>query len=426
MRSFIAIISLSMLIFGLGCTPGIDQKIENEYPASVSLTAKNETNLSRTDEALALDVEKLNTKAPGFNPNAFVIFCNGAELASQANDQNSDGDPDQIVAIMDFKPGETKKLSLRYATSGVKPREYPKRTQAELSIKVGGKFVDRKYEGGMFQNVQYLRVPPEHTDHSFYIRYEGPGWESDKVGYRFYLDWRNATDIFGKKAPDMALQNVGQDGFDSYHEMSDWGADIFKVGESLGIGSIATWYENKANRVAKTDSMTCAIIANGSVYSQIRTIYYGWQADSNKVNLTSDLSITAGSRLTRNDLLIDGELDNICTGLAKHENTVFFEKQPEAPKDWGYVALWGKQSLAGDNDELGIAVLYQGSQFVQLTEDDLNHVVILKPENGKVSYYFLAAWDQEPDGIKTRDAFVDYLSATVQQLNHPILVNFTD
>ncbi|MCU0644396.1 MAG: DUF4861 domain-containing protein [bacterium] len=426
MRSYFLTILSFLFIFSIGCAPDIDQKIINEYPEFLILTAKNETNLLRSDEAIVLDVLQLKTKAVDFNPNAFVIFSKGIELASQANDLNRDGNPDQIVAIMDFKPGETKTLNLRYATSGVKPREYTKRTQAELSIKVGGKFVDRKYEGGTFQNVQFLRVPPEHTDHSLYIRYEGPGWESDKVGYRFYLDWRNATDIYGKKVPDMVLQNVGQDGFDSYHEMSDWGADILKVGESLGIGSIATWHENKANRVAKTDSVTCAIVANGIVYSQIKTIYHGWQAGASKVNLTSDLSITAGSRLTRTDLTIEGELENICTGLAKHENTVYLEKQPEAPTGWGYIALWGNQSLAGEDDELGMAVLYQDSQFIQLAEDDLNHVVILKPENSKVSYYFLAAWVQEPDGIKTRDAFIDYLNKTVQQLNHPILVNYVE
>lgn len=201
------------------------------------------------------------------------------------------------------------------------------------------------------------------------------------------------------------------------------GADIFKVGESLGIGSIGTWYENKAQRVAKTDSITCAIMANGAMYSQIRTVYYGWQAGASRVNLTSDLSITAGSRLTRNVLTIDGELDNICTVLAKHENTEFFSKLPEQPNDWGYIALWGKQSLAGPDDELGIAVLFQGTQFRQLAEDELNQVVILKPEQGKVSYHFLAAWAQEPNGITSQEAFIDYLNTTVQQLNQPIVVD---
>jgi hypothetical protein len=81
-------------------------------------------------------------------------------------------------------------------------KKYQKRTQAEISVKTGGHFENRKYIGGDFENVNYLRVPDEHTDHSYYIRYEGPGWESDLVGYRFYLDWRNATDVFGKKTPE--------------------------------------------------------------------------------------------------------------------------------------------------------------------------------------------------------------------------------
>lgn len=106
-------------------------------------------------------------------------------------------------------------------------------------------------------------MPDEHTDHSYYIRYEGPGWESDKVGYRYYLDWRKAIDVFGKKTGDMVLQQVGQDGFDSYHELQDWGMDVLKVGNSLGVGSLGLFYEGKAIRVDKTDSVIVRIAENG-------------------------------------------------------------------------------------------------------------------------------------------------------------------
>ena len=206
--------SISLLVFLLICTAGdaVDEKIKNNFPQSLELTIKNEADLSRTDEAVLLDVEQLLAKAADFNPRAFTILSGNVELASQANDLNGDGTADQIVFVADFQPGETREIQVRYATSGEMMREFPKRTQAELSIKTGGEFVNRKYQGGTFQNIAYLRVPPEHTDHSEFIRYEGPGWESDKVGYRFYLDWRNAIDIYGKKVPDMVLQNVGQDG----------------------------------------------------------------------------------------------------------------------------------------------------------------------------------------------------------------------
>src|SRR5690606_33331726 len=73
------------------------------------------------------------------------------------------------------------------------------RTHAELSIKEGGSWEGEKYKGGNFAQVTEFTVPEQHPDHSGYIRYEGPGWENAQVGYRLYLDWRNAIDIFGKK-----------------------------------------------------------------------------------------------------------------------------------------------------------------------------------------------------------------------------------
>jgi len=114
----------------------------------------------------------------------------------------------------------------------------------------------------------------------------------------------------------------------------------------------------------------------------------------------------------------------MCTGLAKHENTRFVKEQPKTPDEWGYIALWGNQSLAGEDDQLGIAVIYRGSQFDRITEDDLNYVVILKPEGKLVNYYFLAAWDQEPNGIKSEGDFVKYLKETILKLDKPLVMEF--
>ncbi|MBN2008281.1 DUF4861 domain-containing protein [candidate division KSB1 bacterium] len=421
MKTITQIIWLLALIM-IGCTKTGMRELKQQFPKSVTIHIKSENPLALADAPVTLSIAKIKQQAPTFNPDAYVVIANGQEIASQVFDKNRDGIADEICCVVNIPANQTIALTVRYAESGKQPRTYKKRTQAELSHKVGGKFVDRKYIGGEFQNVDVLHVPPEHTDHSFDIRYEGPGWESDKVGYRFYLDWRNAIDIFGKKTTDMVLQNVGLDGFDSYHEMSDWGADVFKVGDTFGIGTFGIWYQDRGNRVTKTDSITCMIVANGPVYSQIHTIYYGWQAGTNKVDLTADLSIWAGSRLTHCVLSTNGAMDNFCTGLAKAEHTEFFKLLPEHPDEWGYVALWGKQSLASDDDLLGIAVLFQGKQLQELTEDQLNQIVVLKADDDKADYYFLAAWGQEPGGIQTQDAFHEYLKQTVIGLNHPIKI----
>jgi len=416
MRSLLKFIWLPLFL-STSCTM---DAIKNDFPESFTITVENVTPIERLDEAIALEVAQMHGKAPDFNPQAFLLTSGDTEWASQANDLDGDGHVDQIVAAVDFKPNEKKELLVRFAKTGIKPRPYLKRTQAELSIKTGGRFENRKYIGGKFQNVSFLRVPPQHTDHSEYIRYEGPGWESDKVGYRFYLDWRNAHDIFGKKTPAMVLQNIGQDGFDSYHNMCDWGMDVLKVGESLGIGSPGMWQNDKAIRISQTDSVRCDIVLNGPVASLIRTQFFGWKISEKMDILTEELLITAGSRLTRHSLLLDGDAENLCTGIVLLPDAELLQSTGDGL--WSYLATFGKQSLAGD--QLGMAILFRTRDLIKVARDALNHVVILRPEKGQVAYYSLAAWEQEPGGIKDKESFIRYLQVTSQRLDHPLVIEY--
>ncbi len=412
---------LPVLFWGCNSESAGTAEIRSEYPGSVNIALENPAAISRQDELIYLDIAEIKAAQPTFNPGAFVVFAGKTELPGQAIDADGDGNPETIAVLADFTANQRHQLTLFFAEKGAKMRDYPKRTQAEIAHKFGGHFENRKYIGGEFRNVQSLRVPPEHTDHSFFIRYEGPGWESDKVGYRFYLDWRNASDIFGKTTPEMVLQNVGLDGFDSYHEMSDWGMDILKVGESLGIGSIGMWHDGKAHRVAKTDSLRSDVLANGAIYSQIRTVYSGWEIAGKTYDLISDLSITAGSRLTRHDVHISGNPENLCTGIVKHPETRLLNKSVNAG-GWGYLATFGKQSL--NADKLGMAVLFRQADFLSFESDDHSEVVVLKPKSGKLQYYFLAAWELEPDGIRTESEFMKYLDELVEKLNQPVTVKF--
>lgn len=379
-------------------------------------TVKNSLDAPRKDALVRLEASALAAKFPSIDWSA-CKFTAGGNVPFQANDLNGDGTTDEFVLILDLAPNEEKTIQIEALAAGEKPPVFKKRTQAELSHKINGTWNNREYEGGEFKNVDYLKVPPEHKDHSWFIRYEGPGWESDLVGYRFYLDWRNATDIFGKKTTEMVLQNVGLDGFDSYHEPADWGQDVLKVGKSLGVGSLGSWIDDKALRVETTDSIDCRVVLNGSEESLIRTNYFGWKVGDISTNVTSEISIHAGSRLTRHDVAMSQPLPNLCTGIVKLDNSNFFKNEDN---DWGYLATWGKQSLA--EDLLGMAVLFNKKEVIEITEDELSHVVVLKPSNNHLTYYFLAAWEQEPGGIQTQEAFAKYLDEVVMELGAPLIV----
>lgn len=397
------------------------QDLTKEFPLSFKVEIKNPMDKSRQEVMVHLPAQEIFNRYKDFNPDAFVVLDDQqTEIPSQYN-SNHLLYKGIVLVLNDLNAREKVRLWVRYKKEGKTTREYPKRTQAEISHKVNGKFEDRKYIGGEFKNVDSLRVPDEHTDHSYFIRYEGPGWESDKVGYRFYLDWRNAVDVFGKKTQEMVLQNVGQDGFDSYHEMAPWGMDVMKVGESLGIGSIGYFNKGKARRIDEVDSVITVIPENGPVFSAVTTRYYSWTI-ADGVDVTSYISIHAGSRLTHQQISIPGSGTALCTGIGKDEKAKVFSNRGDK-SSWGYVATFGPQSLNDDN--LGVAVLFPPQDFLEFTEDSKNHIVRLKENDSNfVEYYYLAAWELEPNGIKEEAEFLQYLQQTASELANPVMVRF--
>jgi len=393
------------------------QDLNKQFPLSFHVKASNPMKLSR-QEAFVFVPESSLPK--DFNSHAFVVLDKGKETASQFNTKDIDY-KGIIIVLPDMAANESRLLEVRYAKSGEIKRDYTKRTQAELSYKTGGEWKGREYMGGTFKNTDFLRVPPEHKDHSWFLRYEGPGWESDKVGYRFYLDQRNASDVYGKLTTDMVLQQVGLDGFESYHHMQPWGMDVMKVGKSLGLGSIGAMADGKITRVEKTDSVTSRVTENGNVYSSILTNYYGWKIGEKKHNLQSRITIHAGTRLTHQFLTLTNNPENICTGIVKDKKAVLLSSKGDA-SNFGYLATYGKQSLNGDGDELGLAVFFRAADATEFTEDEFSHIVKLKPASGNIEYYFLATWVLEPNGIKDQPQFETYLKKVASELAYPVKV----
>src|SRR3989339_635754 len=416
------IVCFSALTFLVHC------KSKQTKVKPIEISVSNPTDISIADAEVYIPWSALKNKLSGISDEQICVLHNNTVIASQWVDEKPNG---KSLLVLVTVPAQSQiKLMITKADDHEGTNSFSKRTYAELSVKEGGtwEWVTKdngnqqyEYKGGKFKNVESYRVPEQHTDHSFDIRYEGPGWESDKVGYRFYLDWRNAVDVFGKKTAEMVLQNVGLDGFDSYHESCEWGQDIFKVGETLGLGSIAYWSGTEAVRVEKTDSMISRIAMNGLLKSAIETQYYGWQFANSTVDLHSYLSIVGGSRLTHCQLELSKGNPVLCTGIIKYKGIEPETNFADSLSDYVFLATYGLQSLA--NDSLGLAIIAHRKFVTQITEDKKNQIMVLQPINQKVDYYFLAAWEKELNGITNKNDFNIYLENLIFSFNNPIKIS---
>lgn len=406
-----------------GCSPEQPQQNVGEASASSAATVAPLAQLAISNaNDFALDREPISLSfydlglAPEIDPNDLRVSSGSEVLASQVIDSNGDSQPDALLFVADFTPGQARQFTISNDTNLVKP-QVKKQTQAEISIKEGGQWNDKVYEGGEFKNVDRVLPPPQYTDHSYWIRYEGPGIESDKVGYRIYLDWRNGFDIFGKKTNDVVLHNVGLDGWKSYHEHADWGVDVLKVGKSLGMGAFGFWNGKNVELVSDTQSREAIITNNGDLHSSFRINYNQWKVNNQVVDLNADFSMSAGSRLVKVNVKASEAIPNFAIGMVKHPNTSFLQGNMDTTGyAWTYAASWGKQSLGGVDEHLGMAVIFRRGDLQKQTSDDNSYVSVLKSNGGELEYYFLAAWELEPEGIKTEAEFKAYLDREVARL----------
>ncbi|SMO50117.1 DUF4861 family protein [Gracilimonas mengyeensis] len=317
-----------------------------------------------------------------------------------------------ILALMVAFASCTEK---KKTTGESKPGDDTTAPYAEISIKEGGEWQDgdrghKEYIGGSFKNVDSMTVPEEHTDHTWYIRYEGPGWENQQVGYRLYLDWRNAIDIFGKKVDTLALPYVGREGFDSYHEMAGWGMDILKVGNALGIGGFGRYVDGEVLHFNEVEN-TSVDIENSDDKASVNIHYEGWETAGTKVDLQSTLSIFPEGRHTKAEFTFSKPIEGFSTGIVDHGLPLMKSEG----SNWGYIATYGAQTLVNDTDKLGMAVFYKLDEVSEVTTGEDDHLVVFNPAE-KLSYYFLAAWEQEPNGITNQAAFENYLGDLLREL----------
>jgi len=275
---------------------------------------------------------------------------------------------------------------------------------AELSVKEGGKWEGNKYIGGTFKNIQELTLPASHTDHSTYIRYEGIGLENNQIAYRLYLDWRNATDIFGKKVKTLVLPDVGQDGFESYHHEAAWGQDILKSGRTIGIGSYGRYDDqNDFVETFKTVQNTVAKVFNAKDQSYATIDYQGWKTWGDAIDLKSRITIFSRDRFVKVDLNVSKPVSGLCTGIVAFKN-IPVKQQISQNKKWAYVATYGNQTETKKDDALGMAVFYPVKSFDSYVKTKSTHTIVFK-KSENVSYYFMGAWSMEPGGLKTEEDF---------------------
>lgn len=357
-----------------------------------------------------------------------VILFQNDTIPAQLNDLDGDGKWDEIFLVADFASKEKKEIVLKW--SAVDPK-FKVRTSVRFGKRAGkDEPVKPATEEVMPANEVYTALG--------YQRYQtdGPSWENDKVGFRHYLDGRNAKDVFGKKIPAITPENVGINSKggveDNYHQMYDWGRDIFPVGNSVGLGGYALLVNNEIKRLGITakeplnniETTTFKIVSEGPENSVLSYNYKNWDINGKKYQVQEMTSIWPGMYGYKNKVAVNGLQGNevFLAALSNINNT----NPLQEINSGDFVCLIQHGHLTYEKQWiLGTAIIlpkniYKGyieaPKTGQLTDSYLAKLTV--KNNEPISYYAVAGWELSADAnFKDTAYFTKYVTTLAEQLS---------
>lgn len=242
-------------------------------------------------------------------------------------------------------------------------------------------------------------VPTNLATQSKWIMFEGPVLENDLIAYRYYADSRHRFDIYGKTVSDLVMDTVSW----QYHDIMNWGSDVLKVGNSLGLGSPAIWFQDSLYTLSDCSQKTIEVIENGDQRSLIRTTFLGLNIEGETFDVVQDWSLDAGQAWSEIHLHVpSGSLPDgmsFATGFVKHLPMVEMGEAGE----YFYAFNWGEQSF--HHEDMGMAILAKQVYQPTPVDDELSHAYAFLAAEKEVRYRFMAAWERDNTGAKNADEF---------------------
>ena len=403
---------------------------EVEKGQAIQLTSTSEVDL--VDKPISID-KKLLRPNDSLGKYPLVLFDRDT-LPSQLNDTDIDGQWDELFFVADFNPKESK--SVRLFWTDQKPI-YKVRTSVRFGKRTSA---DTPVQPATSETMMANELPKSLGYQQYQT--DGPSWENDKVGFRHYLDGRNAKDLFGKKTPGISPEDVGLNANgaveDNYHVMKNWGRDILAVGNSVGLGGYAlingkefmrlgVTVEDSINNVEKT---TFQIVAEGPVKSILSYTYDQWTPNERTYSVKETTSIWPGIYGYKNTVAVSGLKgdEQLGVGLVNIHTDNALKILDDNNK---YVVLYTHDKQTYDKEWwLGMALIVPKDKYLGYLEapktGNLSNSYLAKLKIGNnepISYFAIAGWELSDEKFTNETYFADYLKKITNQLSAEINID---
>ncbi len=379
-------------------------------------TVVNDLDMKRVDALIEIPGSEFEKYMGTVLPGKFLLLRDekGDTIPYQLLDLDGQPGWEEMVIVTNLEAQESKQIYVEYIDS---MPQFDTRTNIRFSPK-------GRPEVELDSAIRLETTETAETQQ--YFQFEGTGWENDKVGFRNYFDQRNAFDIFGKTTSAMVLDEVGLTG--DYHALQEWGMDILKVGNSLGLGSLALWSNDSLYRLGDNGAGSFRLISEGSLRSVFEFNHNNWKAHDQSYDVQCLVEITAGQYFFTLETSFDSLKGALpVTGLVNMKASDYF-----SGKLGEHQLLFSYDEQAEDTSGLGMALMVEPELFAGFSETPdsgrgITQSWCLKLEHRdgqSFKCHIFACWARSTDQFKDKDGFTAYLKEWSARLRNPVKVKW--
>ena len=249
-------------------------------------------------------------------------------------------------------------------------------------------------------------------------------WENDKVAFRAFGKALEGTaedaqgfDFWAKRTDALIINDWYKKG--DYHKDHGQGLDYYGVGQTLGLGDMAFYFDDKL-QYAK-HYRRYEILDNGPLRTTFKLIYDQQHIAGHNLSLEKTISLDAGSQFNKITVEIKGDVGRsmpIVVGLAKR-------KEEEPNFQWnaqrGVFAYF--EPVYGDNN-ITVAGLILPKGAVKLADAGQQFLFKLSVKNKTPFTYYAGAAFNKAGGIPSAWAWHQYLKAYEEQMEKPLNLSY--
>jgi hypothetical protein len=379
---------------------------------TLKVTAVNKLPFGRLNQTIVLIANQLKPLGDVALNKIHVKTAAGRELLCQPVDTDGNYHLDEVIFQTDFEPHQTRHFYVYADKKHVyKPEQF----------KAYGRFNRKRF--GDF------------------------AWENDRIADRIYgkalETWKeepltsSTVDVWVKSTPKLVINDWYMT--NHYHVDSGEGGDLYRAGTSRGVGGNGLWSSDKL--WVPKNHVDSRVLTNGPIRVMFKLMFDPFDINRNSVKETEQIALDAGRNL--NHFRVSYKTDQpkkliagigiektdltakeVRKGIPPHHSAMSIERPPGAFSQKNVNAKHGwittQQPLS--EGKLYNAIIVNPKNFVKVTENKQNELVLAKvPDNNVISYWAGFAWSKSGQ-FKNYDAWKTYIAHFARGFQSPIQV----